>query len=135
MRAKFMKLDHIGIAVHSIEEALRSYQVAMGLEMEAATTVEEQQVRVAMLPVGESRIELLEATHPTSPIHRFLAKRGEGVHHICFKVRDLDQKLAAFREAGIETLPEAEGTGYRGRRIAFLHPRSTHGVLIELVED
>ena len=80
MRAKFMKLDHIGIAVHSIEEALRSYQIAMGLEMEAATTVEEQKVRVAMLPVGESRIELLEATHPTSPIHRFLAKRGEGVH-------------------------------------------------------
>ena len=96
-----MKLDHIGIAVHSIEKALRSYQVAMGLEMEAAVNVEEQKVRVAMLPVGDSRIELLEATDPTSPICRFLAKRGEGVHHICFKVQDLDRKLAAFRKARI----------------------------------
>lgn len=130
-----MKLDHIGIAVHSIEEALRCYQAAMGLQMEAAVKVEEQKVRVAMLPVGESRVELLEATDPTSPICRFLAKRGEGVHHICFKVRDLDRKLAAFREAGMRILPDADGTGYEGRRIAFLHPRSTHGVLIELVEE
>ena len=96
-----MKLDHIGIAVHSIEKALRSYQVAMGLEMEAAIDVEEQ----------------------------------KGVHHICFKVEDLDRKLAAFRKAGIQILPNADGTGYEGRRIAFLHPRSTHGVLIELVEE
>ena len=130
-----MKLDHIGIAVHSIEKALRSYQVAMGLEMEAAIDVEEQKVRVAMLPVGESRIELLEATDPTSPICRFLAKRGEGVHHICFRVEDLDEKLADFRKAGIQILPLSDSTGYAGRRIAFLHPRSTHGVLIELVED
>lgn len=130
-----MKLDHIGIAVHSIDKALRSYQVAMGLEMEAAIDVEEQKVRVAMLPVGESRIELLEATDPTSPICRFLAKRGEGVHHICFRVADLDQKLAAFRKAGMQTLSDSDGTGYKGRRIAFLHPHSTHGVLIELVED
>ncbi|MDE2667944.1 MAG: methylmalonyl-CoA epimerase [Acidobacteriota bacterium] len=130
-----MKLDHIGIAVHSIDKALRSYRVAMGLEMEGAIDVEEQKVRVAMLPVGESRIELLEATDPTSPICRFLANRGEGVHHICFKVRDLDQKLSAFRKAGIQILSDADGTGYEGRRIAFLHPRSTHGVLIELVEE
>lgn len=130
-----MKLDHVGIAVHSIEKALRSYQVAMGLEMEAAIEVEEQKVRVAMLPAGESRIELLEATDPASPICRFLDKRGEGVHHICFRVEDLDRKLADFRRAGIQILPHAEGTGYEGRRIAFLHPRSTHGVLIELVEE
>ena len=130
-----MKLDHVGIAVRSIEKALRSYQLAMGLEMEAAIEVEEQKVRVAMLPVGESRIELLEATDPASPIRRFLDKRGEGVHHICFKVEDLDRRLAALREAGIQVLPNAEGTGYEGRRISFLHPRSTHGVLIELVEE
>lgn len=130
-----MKLDHIGIAVHSIDKALRSYRVAMGLEMEGAIDVEDQKVRVAMLPVGESRIELLEATDPSSPICRFLAKKGEGVHHICFTVEDLDRKLAAFRKAGIQILPHAEGTGYEGRRIAFLHPRSTHGVLIELVEE
>ncbi len=130
-----LSLDHIGIAVHSIEEALRSYQGAMGLKMEASVTVEEQKVRVAMLPVGESRIELLEATDPNSPIRRFLAKRGEGVHHICFKVKDLNRKLTDFREAGLQTLQDASGIGYQGRKIAFLHPRSTHGVLIELVED
>ena len=93
-----MKLDHIGIAVHSIEKALRSYQVAMGLEMEGAIDVEEQKVRVAMLPVGESRIELLEATDPSSPICRFLAKKGEGVHHICFKVVDLDREAGGFQQ-------------------------------------
>ncbi len=130
-----LSLDHIGIAVHSIEEALRTYQIAMGIEMEASVIVEEQKVRVAILPVGESRIELLEATDPSSPICGFLAKRGEGVHHICFKVKDFDQKLTAFRKAGLQTLPDSSGTGYEGRKIAFLHPRSTHGVLIELVED
>lgn len=132
---KNLSLDHIGIAVHSIEEALRSYQGAMGLKMEASVTVEEQKVRVAVLPVGESRIELLEATDSSSPIRRFLAKRGEGVHHICFKVKDLNRKLTDFRKAGLQTLQDASGTGYQGRKIAFLHPRSTHGVLIELVED
>ena len=109
--------------------------MAMGLTMEASVTVEDQKVRVAMLPVGESRIELLEATDPSSPITRFLAKRGEGVHHICFKVRDLERKLETFRKAGLQTLQNAVGRGYEGRKIAFLHPRSTHGVLIELVED
>ena len=130
-----LSLDHIGIAVHSIEDALRSYQVAMGIKMEASVTIEEQKVRVAVLPVGESRIELLEATDSTSPICKFLAKRGEGVHHICFKVKDLNRKLMAFRKAGLQPLQDSSGTGYGDRKIAFLHPRSTHGVLIELVED
>lgn len=107
----------------------------MGIKMEDSVTVEEQKVRVAILPVGESRIELLEATDPSSPICRFLAKRGEGVHHICFKVKDLNRKLMAFRKAGLQPLQDSLGTGYGNRKIAFLHPRSTHGVLIELVED
>ena len=128
-------LDHIGIAVYTIEAALKSYEVTLGLFMERTISIEEQKVRVAMLSLGGSRIELLEATHPTSTICRFLEKRGEGVHHICFKVKDISSKLTAFRKAGLQTLEDVSGRGYEGRKIAFLHPKSTHGVLIELVED
>ena len=130
-----LSFDHIGIAVYSIEAALKSYAATLGLSMERTVSIEEQKVRVAMLSLGESRIELLEATDPTSTICRFLEKRGEGVHHICFKVKDISRRLIAFRKAGLHTLENISGTGYEGRKIAFLHPRSTHGVLIELVEE
>ena len=129
-----MKLDHVGIAVGSIEEALRTYGQGLGFELHEIVMIEEQKVRVAVLPAGESRIELLEPTAPDSPIQRFLEKRGEGVHHLCFQVEDIPEKVEELRAATLEVIPMSSQTGLEGRKIAFLHPKSTHGVLIELVE-
>lgn len=128
-----MKLDHVGIAVHSIEEALRRYQ-QLGLALHEIVAIEEQKVRVAVLPAGDSRIELLEPTSPDSPIQRFLEKRGEGVHHLCFQVQDIRQKIERLRSASLQLISMPSEAGLEGRKIAFLHPKSTHGVLIELVE-
>jgi len=129
-----MKLDHIGIAVHSIEDALRTYEQQLGFVLHEIVAIEEQKVRVAVLPAGDSRIELLEPTAPDSPIQRFLEKRGEGVHHLCFQVEDLVKKVEELRAASLQLIPMSSELGLEGRKIAFLHPRSTHGVLIELVE-
>ncbi len=127
------KIDHIGIAVQSLEAALGFYRDALGLPAEIEE-VPEQQVRIAMLPVGESRIELLESTSPEGPIGRFLAKRGEGIHHICFAVADIEQALAQLREQGARLIDRQPRAGAGGHRVAFLHPASAHGVLIELSE-
>ena len=127
------KIDHIGIAVQSLEAALGFYRDALGLRVEIEE-VPEQQVRVAMLPVGESRIELLESTSPEGPIGRFLAKRGEGIHHICFAVADIEQALAQLRGQGARLIDQQPRVGAGGHRVAFLHPASAHGVLIELSE-
>jgi methylmalonyl-CoA epimerase len=96
--------------------------------------IDEQKVRVAVLPAGDSRIELLEPTAPDSPIQRFLEKRGEGIHHLCFQVEDIGRKIEELRAASLELVSMSSETGLEGRKIAFLHPKSTHGVLIELVE-
>jgi len=129
-----MKLDHVGIAVHSIEGALRTYQQHLGFTLEEIVVIAEQKVRVAVLPAGESRIELLEPTAPDSPIQRFLDKRGEGVHHLCFQVEEIQRRVEELRAASLELISMSCETGLGGRKIAFLHPKSTHGVLIELVE-
>ena len=129
-----MKLDHVGIAVHSIDRALRTYQQCLGFTLQEIVVIAEQKVRVAVLPAGESRIELLEPTAPDSPIQRFLDKRGEGVHHLCFQVEEIQRKVEELRAASLELISMSSETGLGGRKIAFLHPRSTHGVLIELVE-
>jgi methylmalonyl-CoA/ethylmalonyl-CoA epimerase len=129
-----MKLDHVGIAVHSIEEALRTYEHRLGFELHEIVAIDDQKVRVAVLPAGESRIELLEPTAPDSPIQRFLEKRGEGVHHLCFQVEDIRRKIEELRFASLQLISMSSDTGLEGRKIAFLHPKSTHGVLIELVE-
>jgi methylmalonyl-CoA/ethylmalonyl-CoA epimerase len=130
-----MKLDHVGIAVHSIEEALRTYEHRLGFELHEIVAIDEQKVRVAVLPAGDSRIELLEPTAPDSPIQRFLEKRGEGVHHLCFQVEDIRRKIEELRSASLQLISMSSQTGLQGRKIAFLHPKSTHGVLIELVES
>ena len=96
--------------------------------------IDEQKVRVAVLPAGASRIELLEPTAPDSPIQKFLERRGEGVHHLCFQVKDIRQKIEELRLASLQLISMSSETGLEGRKIAFLHPKSTHGVLIELVE-
>ena len=130
-----MTLDHIGIAVSSIEEALKSYQTGLGFSVRDIVTLDHQKVRVAVLPSGESRIELLEPTGTASPIQKFLNKRGEGVHHLCFKVGNLEEKLRELRESAIQVLDSVPCLGLESRKIVFLHPKSTHGVLIELVEE
>lgn len=127
-----MKIDHIGIAVKSIEEALRFYVEALGLRLSRIEAVEEQKVRAALLPVGESRIELLEATSDDSPIARFMAKRGEGIHHICFEVEDLRAALAELKRRGVKLVDEEPRVGAEGKLVAFVHPSAAGGVLIEL---
>jgi methylmalonyl-CoA/ethylmalonyl-CoA epimerase len=129
-----MKLDHIGIAVSSIEEALRTYQ-SLGFQIEDIVTIEEQKVRLAILPTGESQIELLEPTDDSSLIKRFLEKKGEGIHHLCFKVENLAQKVSELNNNNIQILDQIPCRGYENRKVAFLHPKTTHGVLIELVEE
>ena len=130
-----MRLDHIGIAVNSIEKALKTYQSGLGLSLSDIATIEHQKVRVAVMPLGESSIELLEPTDSTSPIRKFLDKRGEGIHHLCFKVSSLAEKLKELKATGLQILDSIPCRGLENRKIAFLHPGSTHGVLIELVEE
>ena len=124
-------LDHIGIAVESIAQVRRAYE-AMGLVVSGEEEVPEQGVRVAFLPVGESRLELLEPTSDASPIARHLKKRGPGLHHICLAVSDIRQRMADLRDQGFEVLSEEPQTGAHGCLVAFVHPRSTGGVLLEL---
>jgi len=127
------RLDHIAIAVRDLDAAVDTLSRALGLECTHQETVAGEQVRTAFLPVGETHLELLESTHPEGPVGRFVEKRGEGIHHLCFEVEDLDQALARCREQGLTPLGDPRA-GARGTRVVFLHPRSAHGVLIELCE-
>ena len=129
-----MKIDHLGIAVRSISDSLAFYRDALGMELAGSETIEDQGVTVAMLPVGESRIELLEPISVDSPVGRFIAKRGEGLHHVCYEVADLAAKLAELRSRGVRVLDGYPRRGAEGRLVAFLHPSGANGVLVELVE-
>ena len=129
-----MKIDHIGIAVKSISDSLAFYCDGLGLELAGTETVEDQGVRVALLPAGESRIELLEPVSEETPVGRFIAKRGEGLHHICYEVDDLESKLNELRSRGVRLLDGYPRRGAEGKLVAFLHPASAQGVLVELVE-
>lgn len=124
-------LDHIGIAVESIDERLAMYE-ALGIEATAFETVEEQGVRVAFLPVGESCLELLEPTGPTSPIARHLDRRGPGMHHVCLRVSDIRQVMASLSDRGYRLLTEEPQRGAHDCLVCFVHPSSTGGVLLEL---
>lgn len=126
------RLDHIGIAVRSIDEA-RIYQ-ALGLTLEHVETVETQGVRTAFLSVGESNLELLEPTGPESTVAKFIEKRGEGIHHICLRVDDIDAHLERLKSEGFRLINDAPVPGAHGCRVAFLHPAAGNGVLIELSE-
>ncbi len=129
-----MKIDHIGIAVKSLAEAVKVYQDAIGLDVSGYDEVDEQGVRVAMLTIGESRIELLEPTREDSPIEKFMMKRGEGIHHIAVRVDNIEQALERLKASGVRLIDSAPRRGAHNTRIAFIHPSSTHGVLLELVE-
>lgn len=129
-----MKIDHIGIATDGIAAAAKFYRDALGLEIAETEEVAEQKVRVAMLPIGESRIELLEATSDDSPISRFLEKRGPGIHHIAVRVDDIQAALAALKLKGARLIDVKPRQGAGGCLVAFVHPSSTGGVLLELVQ-
>lgn len=125
------KIDHIGIAVRTLERGLAFYE-ALGLVCSGRETVESQQVKVAFIDLGHSRVELLEPTGPESPIARFLERRGEGIHHLCLRVEDLEARLESLRAAGVRLINHEPVEGAGGCRVAFVHPASAGGVLIEL---
>ncbi len=128
-----MKVDHICVAVASLEAARRFYE-DLGLSCQGEETVEDQKVRTAFFPLGESRVELLESTDPEGPIGKFLAKRGPGLHHLCVEVPDVAAALEALAAKGYELIDKQPRLGAGGHRVAFVHPRSTGGVLLELTE-
>ena len=129
-----MKLDHIGIATNGIVEAARFWRESLGLEASEIEEVADQRVRVTMLPLGESRLELLEGTAPDSPITKFIEKRGPGIHHIAVRVNDIHQALARLKELDTRLIDNEPRTGAGGCLVAFVHPSSTGGVLLELVQ-
>jgi methylmalonyl-CoA/ethylmalonyl-CoA epimerase len=129
-----MKIDHIGIATRGIEDALGFWRDALGLEVKHTETVEEQGVRVAMLPVGEPRVELLEPTGPDSPVAKFLEKRGPGIHHVAVRVADIRAALARLKAGGARLIDEEPRVGAGGCLVAFVHPAASGGVLLELVQ-
>lgn len=130
-----MKINHLGIATKGIEEALKFWEDALGLENVHMEVVEDQKVRVAMLPIGESRIELLEPTAEDSPIAKFLEKRGGGIHHIAVEVEDIEAALAKLKREGMRLIDETARIGAEGCLVAFVHPASANGVLLELVQS
>ena len=130
-----MKIHHLGLAVRSVEEALAFYRDALGLSLARTEVVPSEGVRVAFLPAGGLRIELLEPVGTESSVARFIEKRGEGIHHVCFAVRDVENAVAALRDRGVEIIEPAIRLGAGGGKVAFVHPRSAHGVLVELREE
>jgi len=128
------KVDHIGIAVSNLEESIKFYEEVLGLKLHGTEVVEEQKVKVAFLPVGDTEVELLEATQPDSPIAKFIEAKGQGVQHIAFRVENIEAALEEMKAKGIRLIDEKPRYGAGGARIAFLHPKSTNGVLIELCE-
>ncbi|MFN2530449.1 MAG: methylmalonyl-CoA epimerase [Pyrinomonadaceae bacterium] len=129
-----MKIDHIGIATESLVEGLAVWRNILGLEPEATEEVAEQGVRVAMLPIGDTKVELLEALNPDSPIARFLMKRGPGIHHIAVAVEDIQSTMLNLKNSGVRLIDETPRIGAGGCLVAFAHPSSTGGVLLELVQ-
>ena len=129
-----MKIAHLGIATKDIDEALKFWQTALGLEQTHRETVEDQKVRVAMLPIGETHIELLEPTSADSPISKFLEKRGGGIHHIAVEVEDIKESLAKLKAEGMRLIDESPRIGAEGCLVAFVHPSSANGVLMELIQ-
>jgi methylmalonyl-CoA epimerase len=127
-------LDHIGIAVSNIEEALAFYRDALGLEIETPEDVPSQRVRAHFIPAGESALELLEATADDSPIAKYLQKRGPGLHHITLRVDDIRAALAQLKARGVRLIDEAPRPGAQGSLVAFIHPSSAQGVLVELTQ-
>lgn len=128
------KIDHIGIAVSDMASSERKYEILTGKKSSHKEVVEEQKVETSFFPVGDVRLELLKGIHPESPIAKFIARKGEGIHHICFEVEDLKQSKAFFTKCGFTFIEGISETGAGGSKVAFLHPKGTGGILMELVE-
>jgi methylmalonyl-CoA epimerase len=130
----FSRIDHIGVAVEEIEPALELYRERFRMQLAHREVVEEQGVEAVLLDVGENHVELLAPLGPETPVGKFLARQGPGLHHVAYQVPDIDATLAALRQAGLALIDERPRTGIRGSRVAFMHPRATGGVLTEIVE-
>jgi methylmalonyl-CoA/ethylmalonyl-CoA epimerase len=130
----FGRIDHIGVAVEDLDGAIALYEQRLGMPVQHRETVEEQGVEAVLLGVGESHVELLRPLGPDTAVGRFLARSGPGLHHVAYGTDDIDSSLAAVRGAGLALIDERPRIGIRGSRVAFLHPKSTGGVLTELVE-
>ncbi len=131
---KVLKIDHLGIAVKSIEEGKNFWSGVLGLDFEGTETVTEQKVTTAFFPVSESEVELLEATEPDGPVAKFIEKKGQGIHHVAFRVENVEEALAELKEKGVKLIDEKPRIGAGGAKIAFLHPKATNGILVELCQ-
>jgi methylmalonyl-CoA/ethylmalonyl-CoA epimerase len=134
LRLMFSRIDHIGVAVEEIEPALELYRDSFELELAHREVVEDQGVEAVLLDAGENHVELLAPLGPDTPVGKFLAAKGPGLHHVAYQVLDIDATLDALRTAGLQLIDQQPRTGIRGSRVAFLHPRSTAGVLTEIVQ-
>lgn len=131
---KILKIDHLGIAVNSMNEGKSFWSDILGLSFEGAETVAEQKVTTAFFPVGESEVELLESTSPDGPVAKFIEKKGTGFQHVAFRVENIEEALAELKAKGVQLIDQVPRKGAGGAKIAFLHPKATGGVLVELCE-
>ncbi len=131
---KILKIDHVGIAVNSIDDGKSFWSDILGLDFEGTETVSEQKVTTAFFPVGESEVELLQSTAPDGPVAKYIEKRGQGIQHVAFRVEDIDATLAELKEKGIKLIDQQPRIGAGGAKIAFLHPKATNGVLVEICQ-
>jgi methylmalonyl-CoA/ethylmalonyl-CoA epimerase len=131
---RILKIDHLGIAVNSIDQGRAFWSDILGLQYEGSETVAEQNVTTAFFPVGDSEVELLESTTPDGPVAKFIEKKGEGIQHIAFRVENIDAALDELKQKGVKLIDEQPRIGAGGAKIAFLHPRSTGGILVELCQ-
>jgi len=133
MASPLGRVHHVAVVVRDLDAALDFYRGALGMELEVVLPIESDGVRIAFLPVGESKVELVEPTDPSTGVARFLGSRGEGFHHVCFEVADLAVELQRLAREGVELIDQAPRKGAEGP-VAFIHPRAGHGVLVELIE-
>lgn len=131
---KILKIDHLGIAVKRIDAGKAFWADILGLPFEGTETVAEQKVTTAFFPVGESELELLETTAPDGPVAKYIEKRGEGIQHVAFRVENIEEALAFLKEKGVALIDQVPRKGAGGAKIAFLHPKATNGVLVEICE-
>jgi methylmalonyl-CoA epimerase len=130
----FARIDHVGVAVEDLDAAIALHQTTYGMELVHRETVEEQGVEAVLLDVGENHVELLRPLSEDTPVGKFLAKRGPGLHHVAYQVEDIEAALSGLREQGVRLIDQTPRTGIRGSRVAFLHPAASGGVLTEIVE-
>jgi methylmalonyl-CoA/ethylmalonyl-CoA epimerase len=131
---KIKHIDHIGVAVKSIEQAGKFYTDVLGLKIQGVENVADQKVNVAFIPITDSEVELVESTHPDGPVAKYIESRGEGIQHIAYRVEDIEEALAELKAKGVRLIDEQPRKGAGGAKIAFIHPKETNGILVEICE-